>query len=108
MGTWAHAIARLFYYFATSGGLFYAGAVVCSLGPIVGPMIRSITSKLVTQSERGKMFALLSVCDNAAPFVSGIIYSQVYRGTLKEDGTGGEGVFLLTIVSQLIVFTLSV
>ncbi|KAL7733744.1 hypothetical protein ACLKA6_011474 [Drosophila palustris] len=104
IGTWAHAIARLFYYFASGPKLFYAGAVVCSLGPIVGPMIRSMTSKIVPQSERGKVFALLSVCDNAVPFISGVCYSQIYRATLISNHGGG--VFLLTIGSQMAVFVL--
>lgn len=76
------------------------------MGPIVGPMIRAMTSKIVPQSERGKVFALLSVCDNAAPLISGVCYSQVYRATLYEEGKGGQGVFLLTIASQAAVFLL--
>lgn len=77
------------------------------MGPVVGPMIRALVSKLVEQSERGKTFALLSVCDNAAPFISGVIYSQVYRASLDENGMGGSAVFLLTIASQLIVCLLA-
>ncbi|XP_049315340.1 proton-coupled folate transporter isoform X1 [Bactrocera dorsalis] len=106
IGAWAHAIARLFYYFAQTGTFFYVGALICSLGPIVGPMIRAMTSKIVPQSERGKVFALLAVCDNAVPFISGVFYSQVYRATLNDDGKGGRGVFLLTIATQLAVFVL--
>ncbi|XP_058980483.1 proton-coupled folate transporter isoform X2 [Musca domestica] len=106
IGAWAHAIARLFYYFAETGQMFYVGAIVCSLGPIVGPMIRSMTSKIVPISERGKVFALLSVCDNAVPFISGVCYSQVYRATLNDEGKGGDGVFLLTIATQMAVFIL--
>ncbi|XP_065361842.1 probable peptidoglycan muropeptide transporter SLC46 [Calliphora vicina] len=106
IGTWAHAIARLFYYFATTGTLFYVGGMVSSLGPIVGPMIRAMTSKVVSVSERGKVFALLAVCDNAMPFISGICYSQVYRASLDDDGQGGNGVFLLTIATQVAVFVL--
>lgn len=83
--------------------MLYIGAGVCSLGPIVGPMIRSITSKLVPESERGKVFSLLSVCDNAVPFISGVCYSQIYRISLD---TGGSGIFLLTIATQFSVFVL--
>ncbi|KAH8395301.1 hypothetical protein KR222_008564, partial [Zaprionus bogoriensis] len=104
IGCWAHAIARLFYFFADGPTLFYVGAGVCSLGPIVAPMIRSMTSKIVPQSERGKVFALLSVCDNAVPFISGVCYSQIYRATLNVNHGGG--VFLLTIGTQLAVFLL--
>ncbi|XP_055909105.1 proton-coupled folate transporter [Eupeodes corollae] len=102
IGVWAHAIARLFYYFADTPTFFYTGAVICSLGPIVGPMIRSITSKIVPQSERGKVFALLSVCDNAVPFISGVCYSQIYRSTIGKRSA----VFLLTIATQIAVFFL--
>ncbi|KAH8365802.1 hypothetical protein KR093_004455, partial [Drosophila rubida] len=104
IGTWAHAIARLFFYFAPSPTLFYVGAGVCSLGPIVGPMIRSIMSKIVPQSERGIVFAVLSVCDNAVPFISGVCYSQIYRATLNTNYGGG--IYLLTIGTQIAVFLL--
>ncbi|XP_017043048.1 proton-coupled folate transporter [Drosophila ficusphila] len=104
IGTWAHSIARLFFYFATNTDLLYAGAVVCSLGPIVGPMIRAMTSKIVPTSERGKVFALLSVCDNAVPFISGVCYSQLYRAT-KSNNYGGN-VFMLTIATQMAVFVM--
>ncbi|XP_061390819.1 probable peptidoglycan muropeptide transporter SLC46 [Musca vetustissima] len=106
IGAWAHAIARLFFYFAETGLIFYVGAIVCSLGPIVGPMIRAMTSKIVPISERGKVFALLSVCDNAVPFISGVCYSQVYKATLNDEGKGGDGIFLLTIATQMGVFIL--
>lgn len=102
IGVVAHISARFFYYLADTPSLFYTGAIVCSLGPIVGPMIRSITSKIVPQSERGKVFALLSVCDNAVPFVSGICYSQIYRATIGKRSA----VFLLTIATQVAVFFL--
>ncbi|KAH8322784.1 hypothetical protein KR059_005590 [Drosophila kikkawai] len=104
IGAWAHSIARLFFYFASNTDLLYAGAVVCSLGPIVGPIIRAMTSKIVPTSERGKVFALLSVCDNAVPFISGVCYSQLYRAT-KDTNYGGS-VFLLTIATQMAVFLL--
>ncbi|XP_016980733.1 proton-coupled folate transporter [Drosophila rhopaloa] len=104
IGTWAHSIARLFFYFATNTDLLYAGAVVCSLGPIVGPMIRAMTSKVVPISERGKVFALLSVCDNAAPFISGVCYSQLYQNTQKSNYGGN--VFMLTIATQIAVFVI--
>ncbi|XP_030380286.1 proton-coupled folate transporter [Scaptodrosophila lebanonensis] len=104
VGAWAHSIARVFFYFAATPKLLYAGAVVCSLGPIVGPMIRAMTSKIVPQSERGKVFALLSVFDNAVPFISGVCYSQIYRATL--DHNHGGDVFMLTIATQMTVFVL--
>ncbi|KAL5291161.1 SLC46A3 family protein [Megaselia abdita] len=102
IGATAHAIARLFFFFADTELMFYMGAVVCSFGPIVGPVLRSITSKIVPQSERGKVFALLSVFDNAIPFISGVCYAQVYKATVGEYG----GVFLLTIGTQIGVFIL--
>lgn len=102
VGVCAHVTARFLYYFAETPEVFYAGAVICSLGPIVGPMIRSITSKIVPQSERGKVFALLAVCDNAVPFISGVCYSQIYRATIGQRSA----VFLLTIATQIGVFFL--
>lgn len=70
--------------------------------PIVAPALRSITSKLVPSDERGTIFALLSVCDNAIPLVSGILYTQLYNATMKSYSAA---IFWLTISTQLIVFT---
>lgn len=88
--------------------LFYVGGIISGLGPIVGPMIRAMTSKLVPEYERGRVFALLSVCDNAVPFIGAFIYSSMYRLTLneKKTGGGGYGVFLVTITTQLMVMIL--
>lgn len=77
IGAVAHIIARFFFIFAEVPYVFYIGGGISSLGPIVGPIIRSLTSKVVPTTERGKVFALLAVCDNAVPFVSGVLYTQV-------------------------------
>lgn len=101
-GAAAHAIARLFFALAEVPWVFYVGGFISSVGPIVAPVLRSLTSKVVPSSERGKVFALLSVCDNAAPFVSGVCYSQIYNYTIGKF----PGIFYLTIVTQVIVFLL--
>lgn len=101
-GAMAHAVARFFFAFAEVDWLLYVGALISSLGPIVGPVLRSLTSKVVPSSERGKVFALLSVCDNSVPLISGVLYSQIYNATIGSF----PGIFYLTIVTQLIVFIL--
>jgi len=78
VGASAHALARLFFIFAEQPYVLYIGAAVSSLGPIVAPVLRSMTSKIVPISERGKVFAILSVFDNAVPMFSGVLYSQVF------------------------------
>ena len=70
--------------------------------PIVAPALRSITSKLIPSDERGTVFALLSVCDNAVPLISGVLYSQIYLATMK---TYPAAIFWLTISSQVLVFS---
>lgn len=77
IGAMAHATARFFFIFAREGWVLYLGAAVSSLGPIVAPVLRSMTSKIVPLSERGKVFALLSVFDNCVPLFSGVLYTQV-------------------------------
>lgn len=103
LGAGAHIAARLCYYFAPSDGWFFVGGVICGVGPLVGPMLRAMVSKVVLANERGKVYSVLSVCDNAIPLISGIIYPIVYQATLNEGGTG---VFMLTIASQFCVFLL--
>lgn len=96
------ASARLFFALAEVPWVFYIGGFISSAGPVIGPILRSMTSKVVPISERGKVFALLSVCDNAVPFISGVLYSQVYNMTIGKF----PGIFCLTAVTQAIVFIL--
>lgn len=77
IGATAHATGRIFFILATSTAFMYIGATVASLGPIVAPVIRSIMSKLVGANERGVIFSILSVFDNAVSFLSATLYSQV-------------------------------
>ena len=53
LGTTAHASARVMFALAEVSWLFYLGATVCSLGPVVAPVLRSMTSKIVPLKERG-------------------------------------------------------
>lgn len=101
IGAMAHASARFFFIFAQEGWVLYIGAAVSSLGPIVAPVLRSMTSKIVPLAERGKVFALLSVCDNAVPLFSSVLYSQIYNHTIN---THPAGIFWLTMATQLVVF----
>lgn len=77
VGASAHIVARTFFAAAQVPYVFWIGGFFGGLGPIVGPLLRSMTSKVVPANERGKVFALLSVCDNAVPFFSGVLYTQV-------------------------------
>jgi prepilin signal peptidase PulO-like enzyme (type II secretory pathway) len=57
----------------------------------------------VTADERGSGFALLSVCDNAIPLLNGVLYTQVYNTFLN---TFPGAIFVLTLVTQMLVFSL--
>lgn len=102
IGALAHAIARIVFIAAQVPWVFYVGGFISSVGPIVAPVLRSMISKVIPISERGKVFALFAVCDNAVPFVSGVLYTQIYNYTLGEF----PGIFVLTAVTQVIVFFL--
>lgn len=103
MGCIAHIASHFGFFFADTELVFVLSAMIGSLGVMVGPLIRSMASKVITENQRGKMFALLSVCDNAVPFISTFAYSNTYRHTL---GMGYSGVFILSIATQMIVLTL--
>lgn len=53
IGAISHASGRIIFALAKIPELFYVGAGVAALGPIVAPVLRSMTSKLVTIEERG-------------------------------------------------------
>lgn len=102
IGATAHIVARIFFAAAETPAVFWVGGAISGLGPVVGPILRSLTSKVVPTVERGKVFAMLSVCDNAVPFVSGILYTQVYNATIGDV----PGIFYLTMATQAVVFVL--
>lgn len=103
IGASAHSLGRVFFGLATSTWMMFLGAAVAALGPTVAPALRSITSKLVPVEERGTIFALLSVCDNAVPLLNGVMYTQVYKYSID---THPAGIFWLTLGTQMTVLLL--
>ncbi|KAL7012231.1 hypothetical protein ACKWTF_014704 [Chironomus riparius] len=101
IGACGSIIGRLFFAFVGTTALMYVGASFASVGPIILPALRSISSKLVPCDERGIMFALISACDKLVPIISGVLYSQTYLATMKVYPAG---IFWVTIVSQALVF----
>lgn len=102
IGSFCFALARVFFALAQVPELFYVGAAISSIGPVGGPLIRSMASKVVPSAERGKVFAILAVCDNAVPLVSSVLYTQIYNLTLEKF----PGIFILTAITQIILFFL--
>lgn len=84
MGATSHILARLFFGFAETPFGFYIGGFVSSVGCVVLPILKSMISKSVDDSEKGKVFAWVSVCSNSVQFLSGIIYSRVFTDTIQE------------------------
>lgn len=105
VGATSHALGRIFFIFASSTAWMYVGASVASLGPIVAPVIRSMASKAVPINERGVLFSILSVFDNAIPFMSAPLYSQLYNATID---TYPQAIFWLTFGTQVAVFGLAI
>lgn len=102
IGAYFFATARIFFTLAEIPEVFYVGAAISSIGPVGGPILRSMTSKVVSTSERGKVFAVLSACDNAVPLVSSVLYTQVYNWTIDTF----PGIYILTFTTQMILFFL--
>lgn len=101
-GAYCFATARFFFALAQIPQIFYVGAAISSVGPVGGPLIRSMTSKVVPAAERGKVFAILSVCDNAVPLVSSVLYTQIYNWSIGQFPY----FFILTAITQMILFLL--
>ncbi|KOX73402.1 Proton-coupled folate transporter, partial [Melipona quadrifasciata] len=57
VGAISHASGRVIFILAKISKLFYVGAGVAALGPIVAPVLRSMTSKLVSIEERAAINA---------------------------------------------------
>lgn len=102
VGAMNFAAARFFFALAEVPYVFYIGALISSVGPVGASILRSMTSKVIPVSERGKVFALLAVCDNAVPLISSVLYSQIYNLTLGLF----PGIFYLTALTQFFLFML--
>lgn len=53
IGALAHSVGRIFFATAVDSWVFYLGGIFAAIGPIVAPVIRSMVSKLVANSEKG-------------------------------------------------------
>lgn len=53
IGATAHICGHLIYAHAQTENLLYVGATVAAFGPVVAPLIRSMTSKILPADERG-------------------------------------------------------
>ncbi|XP_072385002.1 lysosomal proton-coupled steroid conjugate and bile acid symporter SLC46A3 isoform X2 [Diabrotica undecimpunctata] len=104
IGAIAHVMGRIFYSTAVHPYVFYLGGVFAAAGPIVAPVIRSLVSKTVSSSEKGKAFAVLAVADNAVPLIAGTSYNALYYFVLPYNPGY---VFFLTIATQIGVFLLA-
>ncbi|KAG4070171.1 hypothetical protein HA402_003861 [Bradysia odoriphaga] len=104
VGATSHIIARTFFGLAETPTGFYIGGAVSSLGCVALPIIKSMISKMVEASEKGKVFAWVSVFSNSVQFFSGVIYSRIYILTIG----GTAGIFWFTLFTQIVVFLLMV
>lgn len=77
-GATAHIVARMFFGLADTSLVFYIGGAISSLGCVTLPILKSMISKMVENTERGKVFAWVSVCSSSVQFLSGVIYSRVF------------------------------
>ncbi|KAK6626714.1 hypothetical protein RUM44_009190 [Polyplax serrata] len=102
VGTLSHSVARMTFALAEKPWMFYLGASLASVGPVVAPVLRSMASKIVPENERGKVFAVLSVADTTVPLFSGIVYSQVYNATIHSYPAA---IFWVTVGTQMIVLS---
>lgn len=78
-GCVAHIVARFFFGLAETASVFYVGGAISTIGPIATPLLKSMVSKLVDGTERGKVFAICSVFNQAGPFLGGIFYAKVFN-----------------------------
>lgn len=70
-------MARLFFGFAETPLPFYIGGFISTVGIVSSPVLKAMVSKLIEPNERGKVFAIVAVFNNASVFFTGILYSQV-------------------------------
>lgn len=71
-------MARFFFALAETSTMFYVGGAISTLGPIASSILKSMVSKQVDADERGKVFSICAVFNNAGPFIGGILYAKVF------------------------------
>ncbi|XP_014208805.1 solute carrier family 46 member 3-like [Copidosoma floridanum] len=75
-------LASFVYAFATTDLLMYIAPLLEILNGASFIVMRSITSKLVTPDELGKVNSLFGVCEAIVPLLYGPTYSFIYRATV--------------------------
>jgi hypothetical protein len=70
-----------------SGTGFYISLAAGALGSLISVGIRAHFSKIVDQSELGKVFSLMSAIESVAPAIASAIFSAVFKTTM--DSTPG-------------------
>lgn len=101
IGCTAHLLGRAVCAVADTEVWFYVGGAVSILGPLATPILKSMISKLVEPTERGKVFVFFSIFNNAGSFIGGVAFARVYMAAVGEPW-----IFWMTAGTQLIVLVL--
>lgn len=102
IGALSSVAARVVLIFAKTPMAFYIGGAISCLAQCIAPILRSMTTKIVPFSERGKVLALFSLFANVVSLFSSILYSNVYNWTIGKFA----GIFALTAIVMTIEFFL--
>lgn len=77
IGCTGHILARACYGFAETSFTFYTGGIFYAFGPIVLPVLKSMVSKMVAPSERGKAFVFFTMFNYVGSFIGGVLFARV-------------------------------
>lgn len=77
IGCLGHIMARVCYGLADTTFTFFLGGIFYAFGPIVLPVLKSMVSKMVAPSERGKAFVIFTMFNNIGSFIGGVLFAKV-------------------------------
>ncbi|VEN61032.1 unnamed protein product [Callosobruchus maculatus] len=96
--------ASLLMALATSNAVIYSTIGVRNLGSLISPMARTMVSKMVSQEEVGKVFALINASEFLISLGAGPLYTLVYNETINTD----PGAFNFLSASLFLLMTLMI
>ncbi|XP_076058807.1 putative peptidoglycan muropeptide transporter SLC46 [Oratosquilla oratoria] len=101
-GCVSRMVGFIVYGLAPTPAFIYLAGIISCVGSLPTILTRSIISKIVPQSELGKVFSMLGAWESVIPLFASPLYTAVYNATLH-DFPGTYALFSASFVAVALV-----
>ncbi|CAG2104505.1 unnamed protein product [Medioppia subpectinata] len=105
IGILSRTLGLILIGLATNSGLMFSSIILLTFCEFPLPAIRSLLSKLVDTTERGKVFAFLTLFHNLCSLSGGILFPLIYKNAINNNRYSGL-CFQITAALQVMAMSL--